>query len=208
MLILFWRDAGAPPSSSGSLSSTLGALVLAATAVVPAHGTGAATLGTLTASGTGKVEARGTFSQPLGPLSLAATGHLTAQGSLGATLEPLVLSGTGSAPSSPATGILSVELGPLTLAGSGALSGSIADQVEALLRESMVHHRMGIRAKRAGLLGEYVACLTRAYDDRVAAHALDPLHSLPYWANDRKLAPRPKDAHAALIAFYREKLGL
>jgi len=61
----------------GTLSATLGALLLAATGLVTVGGTGGATFDALTLSATGTVVVAGTSSQALEGLSLTGTGTVS-----------------------------------------------------------------------------------------------------------------------------------
>jgi hypothetical protein len=68
-------DAGG--SVVGTLSATLGALLLVATGLVAVGGTGSGTLGTLTLSGTGAATISGTLAQSLGAVTCSGTGEVT-----------------------------------------------------------------------------------------------------------------------------------
>lgn len=71
--------------------------------------------------------------------------------------------------------------------------------VAALLTRSRAHHDAKLRyANRLPPQeAEAEAEIARALELRQQAHALDPGHTAPEWANDR--AP-----HAELVAFYEE----
>lgn len=61
-------------------------------------------------------------------------------------------------------------------------------------------HRRMTRARDFGKLRE-------AYELRKQADAADPAHADPAWSEEQAQTANGKDTHAALMAFYREKLG-
>jgi hypothetical protein len=78
---------------SGTLSKTLGAVVVDSEGDVWATGTLAKPLGALTLQATGDVDISGSVSRTLGPLTLAAEGDVSLTGTLNRTLGAMTLSG-------------------------------------------------------------------------------------------------------------------
>lgn len=52
-----------------------------------------------------------------------------------------------------------------------------------------------------------LVALQSAYDLRKAAHEADPEHTDPAWSEEKSKAPRGRDLHTDLMAFYASKLG-
>lgn len=80
------------------------------------------------------------------------------------------------------------------------------DQIATLLRDSMTCH-MGARTARrmrdsVAALGNLQEALTL----REQAHALDPEHMAPAWAEEQRHSPNGKDTHTEMLAFYRQQL--
>lgn len=77
------------------------------------------------------------------------------------------------------------------------------DDVAELLSNSRGAHLAWRKAKAEKNLSEARIQLQNAAEDRAAAHALDPEHTLPAWADE--LATTKFD-HAALTLFYSQQL--
>lgn len=107
---------------SGSLSSTLAALVLAATATVGIAGASSPTLGALTSSAAGTVAVAGTEASTLGALTSTAAGTVAVQGASAQTLGALTLSASGLVGSTTVSGSLSATLAGLTQSAQGAVA--------------------------------------------------------------------------------------
>lgn len=131
------------PSNNGTLSQTLGALVLAAAATVAIAGQAAPTLGALTVQASGTVEVQGGAAPTLGALALSSTGtvgNAESSGELAQTLGALTLSSAGDVDvvgqASPTLGALTIgAAGTVEVRGSasptlGALSSTAAGTVE------------------------------------------------------------------------------
>lgn len=107
------------PASGGissTLSVTLGALTVAATATAPVVATLASTLGGLTVSGSATVDVFGSESTSLEPVTVAGTATAQVAASLISALGALTVSGTATV---DVAGSESGTLDPVTLAGSG-----------------------------------------------------------------------------------------
>ena len=94
MILLFQDQAAGAAPISGTLSRTLGALALAATATVAIAGQSAPTCGPAVAAGTARVEVRATSSTPLGVVSAAGTAGVEVRGTSARTLDPAGSVGT------------------------------------------------------------------------------------------------------------------
>jgi hypothetical protein len=115
-------------AASGSLSATLGTLTLSATATNRFTGSLTSTLGTLTvsASATSVNNPSGTLAATLGAVTLSGAATATtpgnAAGSLSATLGTLAASATATSRNNPA-GTLAATLGALTASASATSTG-------------------------------------------------------------------------------------
>jgi hypothetical protein len=78
-----------------------------------------------------------------------------------------------------------------------------------LVRRSWLAHAAAAEARRArvpaGLRRQDVQA---ALDLRLQAHALDPEHLDPVWAEEANKTPNGKDTHTELVAFYQQQLRL
>jgi hypothetical protein len=115
----------------GVLSQTLGALVLAATALAIVGGTAVPTLGALSCAGAGAVQTSASASPVLGAATLAAVGAAKVVGVSGLTLGPVTVAGSGVLADA---GALSATLGALSVSAVGALpvSASLSSTLGAL----------------------------------------------------------------------------
>ena len=108
------------PSSgpTGTLTQTLGALTLAAAALVGVGGSATLTLGSLTAAGTATVGPPvATLSQTLGTLTLSGDGDVVAAAGLTQSLGAVTLSGAGAVTTGGPVGDFAQSLGSLSLSG-------------------------------------------------------------------------------------------
>jgi hypothetical protein len=107
-----------------------------------------------------------------------------------------------SRPHKPASG---VQLpGPLPTLPAEAV---VAEKLAA----SMVEHQQakqevqGVAGRRKIMKPRIKALLMRAALLRKEAHALDPEHKAPAWAEEQRHTARGVDTHAMMMAFYRDQ---
>lgn len=78
--------------------------------------------------------------------------------------------------------------------------------IGSLLRQSMAAHEEAMRA-RYEKRSDREALLT-AYALRREAHEVDPEHLDLAWHEEQHRTPGNSDTHAALMKFYKQRLGL
>lgn len=117
--VALFSAADAGGGITGTLTQTLGSLVLAAAGTLPIVGNSGVTLGVLTLSSTGTLPIVGGLSQTLGALSLTSAGQLVIAGEAAVTLGALTLQATGE---EVRLAELAVTLGSLTLSSAANLS--------------------------------------------------------------------------------------
>lgn len=107
---------------SGTFSSTLGGVSMAATGAVDNRGTFASTLAgvSMAASGTVAQHATGTFASTLAGVTQAASGVVDDRGTFASTLDGVTMAASGSVGSAP-SGSFASTLAGLTMAASGQI---------------------------------------------------------------------------------------
>lgn len=118
----------------GALSTSIGAVTLAATGTLPVVGTLSASIGTIGISSAGKVAIAGTASASIGAISLSATGELalaTGSGTLSQSIGEISLSAAGTL---PIAGAVSASIGTIALASTSkvAIAGALSASVGAV----------------------------------------------------------------------------
>jgi hypothetical protein len=78
-------------------------------------------------------------------------------------------------------------------------------RIAALLAESLVAHRAATLLRQAKHSAAACEKLREAANLRRQAHAADPAHESPAWADEDRVTPKGKVTHDALMAFYAQQ---
>lgn len=84
---------------------------------------------------------------------------------------------------------------------------SLAEQVANLLVQSHAAHLEAKECRQKKDRAGNLARLKEARAHRLAAHALDPEHTVPAWAEEQRHTPNVLDTHAEMLRFYNHQIA-